>query len=272
MHTLAEFVDDDDDVCVCLWVRVCTRVEKVSVYVCLPLLPWVSNASCLWYLLTAIFEWCLLTVTVRSKALDTRGDCNVSNTHTHAQSDSAWFRLHTKRQGVPQLLSPRRELCVCVSLCVWLCGQVIMSPLKKLLRFLVLATSRQNNTQPQQIWRSIRGVKNVTASNCSDCRVDLSSCDLTHWFKDEERVFLCLSFPEHHNYQITWGDGRVFKIPTNCPVLSTVVSLVLCTDYVTQSPFCPKIMARTQMRVRLWQFQHWTRKLTENLRFVHFPS
>lgn len=113
--------------------------------------------------------------------------------------------------------------CLCECLCVWLCGQVIMSPLKKLLRFLVLATSRQNNTQPQQIWCSICGVKNFTASDCSDCRVDLSSCDLTHWFKDEEWVFLCLSFPEHHNYQITWGDGRVFKIPTNCPVLSTVV-------------------------------------------------
>lgn len=38
-------------------------------FVCLPLLLG-ENASWLWYLLTAIFEWCLLTVTARSKASD----------------------------------------------------------------------------------------------------------------------------------------------------------------------------------------------------------
>lgn len=42
--------------------------------------------------------------------------------------------------------------CLCECLCVRLCGQVIMSPLKKLLRFLVLATSRQNHNKSDALF------------------------------------------------------------------------------------------------------------------------
>lgn len=107
---------------VCLWVRVCTPVEKVSVYVCLPLLPWVSNASCLWYLLTAIFEWCLLTVTVRSKALDTRGDC------VCVRDITEWFSMiqaaHWKAGGLTAALTSQRIVCLCLSVCVSVCVSV----------------------------------------------------------------------------------------------------------------------------------------------------
>lgn len=61
-----------DSMCICAldsYVCMC-----ICVCVCLLLLLWVSNASWMWYLWVAIFEWCLLTVMACSQASDTGGD------------------------------------------------------------------------------------------------------------------------------------------------------------------------------------------------------
>lgn len=154
----------------------CWQQPVVDVWVCLPLLLWVSNASRLWYLLTAIFEWCLLTVTACSEGQKWRlnqGDHSVcagkkQSGHSVIQHDSG---CRLKAGGPTLTITSQTIVCLLMCVCVWECGQVIKSALKSHWGFSPSNLQTKQYTTTTQLTTPHR----YQAKNFSDCSFQFSS-------------------------------------------------------------------------------------------------